>query len=102
MPAPPISIPTAGWRLKPLACEFEAKKKAASHANPQDWVVFDEACEVAAPAEPTSGSFCMVFKILTLCCTDSKCFHRGYGATAARLTPDQKVGSLNLSGLMLS
>ena len=24
---------------------------------------------------------------------------RGYGATAARLTPDQKVGSLNLSGL---
>ena len=34
---PPISIPTQGWRLKPLACEFEAKKKAASHANPQDW-----------------------------------------------------------------
>ena len=27
------------------------------------------------------------------CCT------RGYGATAARLTPDQKVGSSNLSGL---
>ena len=25
---------------------------------------------------------------------------RGYGATAARLTPDQKVGSLNLSGLI--
>ena len=25
---------------------------------------------------------------------------RGYGATAARLTPDQKVGSSNLSGLM--
>ena len=24
---------------------------------------------------------------------------RGYGATAARLTPDQKVGSSNLSGL---
>ena len=24
---------------------------------------------------------------------------RGYGATAARLIPDQKVGSLNLSGL---
>ena len=31
----------------PSGCEFEAKKKAASHANPQDWVVFDEACEVA-------------------------------------------------------
>ena len=26
--------------------------------------------------------------------------HRGYGAMAARLTPDQKVGSSNLSGLM--
>ena len=26
---------------------------------------------------------------------------RGYGATAARLTPDQKVGSLNLSALIL-
>lgn len=26
---------------------------------------------------------------------------RGYGATAARLTPDQKVGSSNLSALML-
>ena len=26
---------------------------------------------------------------------------RGYGATAARLTPDQKVGSSNLSGLIL-
>jgi hypothetical protein len=25
---------------------------------------------------------------------------RGYGATAARLTPDQKVGTLNLSALM--
>ena len=45
--APPISIPTLGWCLKPLACEFEAKLNAASHANPQDWVVFDEACEVA-------------------------------------------------------
>ena len=28
--------------------------------------------------------------------------HRGYGATAARLTPDQKVGSSNLSGLMFA
>ena len=27
---------------------------------------------------------------------------RGYDATAARLTPDQKVGSSNLSGLMSS
>ena len=27
-------------------------------------------------------------------------WHRGYGATVARLTPDQKVGSSNLSGLM--
>ena len=27
---------------------------------------------------------------------------RGYGATAARLTPDQKVGSSNLSGLILN
>ena len=26
---------------------------------------------------------------------------RGYGATAARLTPDQKVGSSNLSALMI-
>ena len=27
--------------------------------------------------------------------------HRVYGATVARLTPDQKVGSSNLSGLIL-
>ena len=27
--------------------------------------------------------------------------HRGYGATVARLTPDQKVGSSNLSALIL-
>ena len=27
-------------------------------------------------------------------------FHWGYGATVARLTPDQKVGSLNLSALI--
>ena len=26
-------------------------------------------------------------------------YHRGYGATAARLTPYQKVGSSNLSAL---
>ena len=31
----------------------------------------------------------------------SQC-HWGYGATAARLTPDQKVGSSNLSGLIFS
>ena len=30
----------------------------------------------------------------------SKCGHRRHGATAARLTPDQKVGSSNLSGLI--
>jgi hypothetical protein len=28
-------------------------------------------------------------------------WYRGYGATAARLTPDQKVGNSNLSGLTL-
>jgi hypothetical protein len=28
-------------------------------------------------------------------------YSRGYGATAARLTPDQKVGSLNLSALIV-
>ena len=28
-------------------------------------------------------------------------WHRGYGATVARLTPDQKVGSSNLSVLIL-
>ena len=28
-------------------------------------------------------------------------FQRGYGATVARLTPDQKVGSSNLSALTL-
>ena len=27
---------------------------------------------------------------------------RGYGATAARLTPDQKVGSSNLSALIMA
>ena len=32
--------------------------------------------------------------------SDSWELHRGYGATAARLTPDQKVGSSNLSALI--
>ena len=32
----------------------------------------------------------------------SKGGHRRHGATAARLTPDQKVGSWNLSAVMLS
>ena len=36
----------------------------------------------------------MVFDVMLL-----RFVPRGYGATAARLTPDQKVGSLNLSGL---
>ena len=37
------------------------------------------------------------------CVAVCRCVHRsqgGYGATAARLTPDQKVGSSNLSGLI--
>ena len=33
--------------------------------------------------------------------TVGQCKHREHGATAARLTPDQKVGSSNLSGLIL-
>ena len=44
----------------------------------------------------------IVSAIWTLCCTDSRSLHWGYGATAARLTPDQKVGSSNLSGLIFS
>ena len=36
----------------------------------------------------------MVFDVMLL-----RFVPRGYGATAARLTPDQKVGSSNLSGL---
>ena len=37
----------------------------------------------------------MVFDVMLL-----RIAPRGYGATAARLTPDQKVGNSNLSGLM--
>ena len=39
--------------------------------------------------------------MLQKCCQLCLCrfTSRGYGATAARLTPDQKVGSSNLSGL---
>ena len=33
---------------------------------------------------------------------DAQECQRGYGATAARLTPDQKVGSSNLSALILA
>ena len=40
------------------------------------------------------GSDIRVFEVMLL--RDAP---RGYGATAARLTPDQKVGSSNLSGL---
>ena len=46
--------------------------------------------------------FSMVFAALSLCCKESKFFHWGYGATAARLTPYQKVGSLNLYDLMFA
>ena len=34
------------------------------------------------------------------CGVRARLFHWGYGATVARLTPDQKVGSSNLSGLI--
>ena len=37
----------------------------------------------------------MVFDVMLL-----RFVPRGYGATAARLTPDQKVGSSNLSALI--
>ena len=42
------------------------------------------------------GSDIRVFEVMLL--RDAP---RGYGATAARLTPDQKLGSSNLSGLTL-
>ena len=35
-----------------------------------------------------------------LCIILTRYFQGGYGATVARLTPDQKVGSSNLSALM--
>ena len=39
----------------------------------------------------------------TKCCTsEGHVRSRGYGATAARLTPDQKVGSSNLSALIIA
>ena len=44
----------------------------------------------------------MVFAALSLCCKESKFFHWGFGATAARLTPYQKIGSSNLSDLMFA
>jgi hypothetical protein len=43
------------------------------------------------------------FRVDHFCVAICRCVHRsqrGYGATAARLTPDQKVGSSNLSGLI--
>ena len=36
------------------------------------------------------------------CAVPACCCQRGYGATAARLTPDQKVGSSNLSALIFA
>ena len=38
----------------------------------------------------------------TICVWMGSAVTRGYGATAARLTPDQKVGSSNLSALILA
>ena len=43
-------------------------------------------------SEPLRGTFARAAKAFQ--------FKWGYGATAARLTPDQKVGSSNLSGLI--
>ena len=52
-------------------------------------------CQVGSSA--SHGFHCSrVEHIVTYPCTSCS---RGYGATAARLTPDQKVGSSNLSGL---
>jgi hypothetical protein len=49
-----------------------------------DTSVFDSQCYLISAREPGSLPIAK----------------RGYGATAARLTPDQKVGSSNLSGLI--
>ena len=50
-------------------------------------------CQVGSAA--SHGFHCS--RVETYPCTSCS---RGYGATAARLTPDQKVGSSNLSGLI--
>ena len=39
----------------------------------------------------------MLLNLLVYQCLPSACCQRGYGATAAHLTPDQNVGSSNLS-----
>ena len=48
------------------------------------------------------GPLCCSHVFLGVACVVARSvWHRGYGATVARLTPDQKVGSSNLSVLIL-
>ena len=48
------------------------------------------------------GPLCCSQVFLGVACAVARSvWHRGYGATVARLTPDQKVGSSNLSALIV-
>jgi hypothetical protein len=54
------------------------------------------------PQQPRYGFQCEWFHPFSAAASWGGAVIRGYGATAVRLTPDQKVGSSNLSGLTFS
>ena len=59
-------------------------------------------CPLYTPARGLlCGPLCCSQVFLGVACVVARSvWHRGYGATVARLTPDQKVGSSNLSALI--
>ena len=63
-------------------------------------VLWDRACQLLCDCEPMMEVPIDSLIKTKLCLAKVRKSMRGYGATAARLTPDQKVGSSNLSGLI--
>ena len=77
-----------------------ASLQSAPELSPMLHII--HACFVLAhhsQSTPSLLSLSQPFSLRLRCASSSS--SKGYGATAARLTPDQKVGSLNLSGLIL-
>jgi hypothetical protein len=52
--------------------------------------------------QPRYGFACEQFRLFSAAASWGGAVMKGDGATAARLTPDQKVGGSNLSGLTFS
>ena len=72
----------------------QAERQMHNHVSgPPTWQNLPR--DITAPTHKKPNATACLKRV----CGRAMC-NRGYGATAARLTPDQKVGSSNLSGLI--